>query len=200
MFKKLALLATAVAALAALAPAAANAEVPSARNWEHNTLTLIAQKEITTHGVIGFGGGAGGLTCPTTGTGVLKPGSTGTITSFGASPTNGCTYTGGLDALCGEVTQHESTKLPWVTHAGKFANGSYGFTVTNIEVHVKGSGAFCPNVTITGEIKIRVDNPHKSSVLHIESGTNLHSPTTGGSVSVHGTVVMTPAETYGIET
>lgn len=209
MLKKTMLIAGVVAALTAVVlPAMANA---AARNWQHNGKALEKTVEVITHGTAAFTSEQGGVSCPTTAVATLHPGSTGTISSFGASPTSGCTYSGSLDTLCGEVNLHQSTTTgggaiskqdPWIIHATKWPapGNQYGFTVTDIEIHVDGTGIFCPNVTTHGDVTATAhpspQNPHTSTF--ILEGTMTSNITEV--VHVSGTQEVTPHGTYTIET
>jgi len=211
MLKKTMLLVAAVAALTALVvPAMANAD---ARNWEHNEDPLVGNVPIETHGTAKFTSSQGGLECPTVAKATLEAGSTGKITAFDPKTTAGCKYSGTLASLCSGLALHQPTNFPWIIHATKFSGGQYGMVVTGVDIHVDGTGAFCPNVTITGPAFLTGD-PHEGKTLTIENGTvvhekeppeedvvtSLHSPNLGVPITASGTQEITPANTYEIET
>lgn len=202
MFKKGLPIVSAVAAFACvITPTMADA---SARNWRHNGEKLTETVEIVTHGTFGWQTEQGGFECPTTATVVLHPGSTGTITSFIASSTASCIYSGVHDQLCGVVTVHTATTTngsligktnPLTIHATKFPGGQYGITITNIETHIDGTGVFCPNITLHGDVSM-TENPHGSIVQVEGTLTANFAPV----LHIRGVQEPTPAGTYTIET
>ena len=192
MFKKTVLLGAAIAACAALiAPAAATAEV--AKNFWHNG-PLLQDATLTLHGNFNFTSSAGGISCDKTMTLTLTPGSTGHVTAFAPSQTNTCTYSGNLDNLCGTVDTHQATGLPWTVHGTKVGI-LYKFYITNLHTDTGGTGIFCPDVTIKGDVTLIFEqNPVSTLIVHNTLTSNL-----GTNVTAGGKLHVTPAGTYGLE-
>jgi hypothetical protein len=203
MLRKTMLLAAALAALAGLAAPAANAETKSITL---NGAQIAAPVHAHAVGTTSFTSSAGGFACPTTATLDLGlttsptsfDSSTGTVTGFEPAPgkTGECTYSGGLDNLCGVVDAHQSTGLPWTLHATKYPSGQYGIRVTGVHFDIGGTGPFCPDVTFSGET-ILTGNPHNGNNLTIEgtlssnvaatvhaAGAQTVTPTGGGTLGI----------------
>jgi hypothetical protein len=182
--KKMALLASMALALVAFAaPATA-----SALEWKHEGKKLAANASISFTGPVGFTSAFGNVSCETAhGTGVIKPGTTGTITAFDGTNCKGS----GL--LTGCTVDDTALGLPWVTHI----TGAKTFSITGVKIkNVFTDDPFCvvDETTLEGSITATVDNAAAISSATL-SGT-LNSSL--GTVNVNGTLQGTPAKTYGI--
>lgn len=194
MLKKTLLLAAVVAAVAAvLAPAFAQAEL---RNWTKGGANLTKVEVVQLSGEVGFTTKEdGGKHCPIKAEVDLEPGSTGKLKSWTVPDTNQCKYHGALDALCGTVDTHHATGLPWTVHATNAAAGRT-IRITDFHVDTGGTGIFCPDVTLKGEIIATPNNPASMGAWTM-SGSFMN--VLGETATLTGSLALNPANTFGIE-
>lgn len=184
----------AVAIGAFLLPSAAFGQ---AKNATHNGVQLSKSVTVTGSGTASFTSAQGGMSCSGANQEVLlEPGSTGKSTGIGLFQTSSCTYSGVLDTLCGVVDKHEATGLPYVGHGTK-TEGKYTIVVTDIHLHGGGTGIFCPDITLSGDVFATPDNPHSISSFTLSGSLESNL---GSNVTVSGEVSGHPAKTYGFET
>ena len=148
----------------------------------------------TFEGTFNFTSSAGGISCPVKTEVELEPGSTGKVKTFAPTKTESCTYSGNLDNLCGVVDTHTATGLPWTAHAEE-VSGVKVIRISTPHLDLGGTGLFCTDVTIKGDVVATPDKAGEISSVGI-SGT-LES-NLGTNVTAGGTLNAAHPKTWGI--
>jgi hypothetical protein len=185
MLKKLTVLAMAIGALAALAPASASA------TWDHHTTPIDQNQQLTFSGQARFQGGLGGVECQVSSNAQFLAGqTTGNITSFVPGPTSdtvNCKGTGGL-VFC-QVHNVSPTSFPWVFHT---VQSPASISITHGEIHSQATGGFCPITAITitaGTVTATPNQPETVSSIQLSGNASVHLTTSGGSQDTENTTV-----------
>jgi len=194
MLKKMLLLVSAVAALAALSPAVASA------TWFMEGKAITKNESLQVKGSAAFEGETGGIKCNMVAEGSLTAGTTTGTTQFAVdgTPTAAC-VTQGLLALAGcKVETVQITGLPWTVHK----TSTQTIDVTTGAIHntlVKSTGAACTPHTITldaGTVSLHVLEAEMNAISKGTLSGTLQSSI--GEVEVEGSGNVTPAGTFGL--
>lgn len=148
----------------------------------------------TFEGTFGFTSEQGGISCPTKAVLELEPGTTGKVKSFAPTETAKCTYSGSLDILCGTVDAHAATGLPWTIHATEVSEVQT-IQVTAAHLDVGGTNAFCPDVTISGDLAL---TPDKAGAISSVTAAGTLSSNITPTVEISGTLNAAHSGTYGL--
>ena len=196
MFKKLMLLATALAALCVFGAASASA------SWFHQGVALQSGQDRTIHltGTTNFASSSGGVHCANTTMNITATGgtTTGHATYSVSSPTT-CEISGGLTLLCGGTTRLETVNLTAGATVHILA-GTDRLSVTNITMHLACANGF--GFDMTSEVaplsieNIEFADAIEEVTLTGKLKTNLPSGVFG--ILAHLGVTPGDAGTYGI--
>lgn len=217
MLRKTMLLVAALTLTSLGLPALASASVDS-KSFTRNGKVLSSVENVTVDGYIQFTTELGGISCSTKSTvdlgmkvGGVFTAATGTVTFFEVrGGTSKCLYFGGLDAFCEDVIFHAGLGLPWTTHGTGLTNGMgevvvHGMSVTGIHFEVGGSGAFCPDVTFSGDIFL-AGNAHLGNNFVVSGTLQSNLGATAAATGEQAVTAKTKVEEeevediYGLET
>lgn len=217
MTRKTMLVAVLAALTAVVLPASASASVDS-KSFTKNGKVVSAVEPVTIDGYMRFTGELGGFSCSTKSTvdlGMKVGGeftsTTGTVTFFEVRGGTGeCFYFGGLDALCDDVDFHGGIGLPWTTHGTGITNGmgeivGHGMSVTGLHFEIGGSGPFCPNITVSGDVLL-AGNAHLGNNFAVSGTLQSNLGVTVAATGEQGVTAKTKVgeeiveDVYGFET
>lgn len=180
-----------VLAMAALACGAAPAA--AAPEWTHEGMPLAEPMPFTMHGTVGVMVGVSSYECETHVEGIVTEGSTGFIE--GITPTTGkCKGTGGFEGCT--LVAHSAENLPYVIHATETK-----IDVTEVALFLKFGNCLIPQITATfPSMTIDPEQPASFENMHVHAKEGIID--VGGiqlgKAEAFGSLVTTPAKTFGI--
>jgi hypothetical protein len=194
MIKKLALLVTAIAVMAAFVAPLAHAEKPVPILMGGKQLTK--NEKATLSGTASFTGSLGGVSCAVTSEVEFGPGSTGTVLNFKVPNPAGCTLSGGLKLVCTSLTS-ATFNTPFVIHGTELASGKRVLTITEVKFsNVFAGGGLCPGTLSVGPGTITATPNSETSISSVALSGTL--PSGSGNLTVSGTLNVAPAGTYAL--